>query len=140
MSSQSGRLLIFTVAGERFAIPLQQVAEVLEPVTLSPIPKAPLMLMGIMNFHGSLVPLLDMSAFLHRGSSSQDGKIIVLDRHDAKLGLWVEPVVTVIPGEAVLEEENGEGLIDKVLITEEGALSSLSVEYVLAGIEEAINS
>ena len=53
-------LLLFNIAGERYAVDLSEVDEVLHMSTLRAIPSAPPFLAGVLNLRGELVPVVDV--------------------------------------------------------------------------------
>jgi purine-binding chemotaxis protein CheW len=55
-------LVVFDVAGLRYALPAGQVAEVVRAVTIVPLPGAPPIVEGVIDVRGSLVPVLDFRA------------------------------------------------------------------------------
>ena len=99
------RLLIFYVRGSRFALDLRDVAEVLDPPVSFPVPWAPGYLKGAINFHGSLVTLIDLADFMNVGPVEPVGNILVLDKRIANLALWVDGVENIVSFDAVLEED-----------------------------------
>jgi chemotaxis signal transduction protein len=62
MSGALRKYLIFTLAGQRFALDLAQVAEVVEQPATWPIPLAPSCYRGAMNFHGTIVAVMDLGS------------------------------------------------------------------------------
>jgi purine-binding chemotaxis protein CheW len=53
-------LLTFETADRRFAVPASLVLEVVRAVAISPLPKSPPIVEGIINYRGTLVPVLDI--------------------------------------------------------------------------------
>jgi purine-binding chemotaxis protein CheW len=133
------RLLVFNVCGNRYALDLQDVAEVLAPSMTFPVPWAPGFLKGAMNFHGNLVTLLDLAEFMNIGAMDREGNFLVLDKRIANLALWVDGVENILLADAVLEEdESDDPLVDKVLIMADGEIRMLAVEKLLESIEETL--
>jgi purine-binding chemotaxis protein CheW len=54
------RLVVFTIEGQRYALPLAAVSRVLPMVAVSPLPKAPAAALGVINLHGQAIPVLDL--------------------------------------------------------------------------------
>ena len=54
------QLLSFEVGNNRFALPVDRVREVVRAVAIAALPKAPPIVEGIINFRGTLVPVLDI--------------------------------------------------------------------------------
>ena len=51
-------LLTFEIADRRFALPARLVQEVVRAVAFSPLPKSPPIIEGVINYRGTLVPVL----------------------------------------------------------------------------------
>lgn len=54
------RMVVFGIEGQRYALPLSAVVQVLPMVAVSPLPKAPPVALGAVNLHGQVVPVLDI--------------------------------------------------------------------------------
>lgn len=96
-ASDERKFLIFFMQGQRYAFDLASIAEVMDPVTSWPIPLAPACYVGAMNFHGAIVAVMDLAAFLGLGRCPELEKIIVLDVCVASLGFLVERVARIVP-------------------------------------------
>ncbi|HEX8960433.1 MAG TPA: chemotaxis protein CheW [Geobacteraceae bacterium] len=139
MSNVSARLLLFTVREDRYALDLQDVAEVLTPPVIFPVPWAPPCVTGAMNFHGSLVTVLDLAGFLGCGTMAPEGNLLVLDRGIANLALWIDRVENIAPADGVLEEDtSNDPLVEKVLIMADGEVRKLAVARLLEKVEAAM--
>lgn len=135
------RLLIFTMNGDKYALELEQVAEIMEAPTLSPIPRAPLHFTGAMNFHGGIVPIVDLARFLDLGDTSHGGRVLVLDRGIGNLALLVERVEGIFPGDMVLEEHPPDmEMAAKILQLPDGEIRLLSPEKIVDRLEDGINA
>lgn len=55
-------LLTFEIWRERFGIPLADVREIVRAVSIARLPQAPLVVEGVINVRGSIVPTLDIRA------------------------------------------------------------------------------
>ncbi|MBI4501606.1 MAG: chemotaxis protein CheW [Gemmatimonadetes bacterium] len=53
-------LLVFLLESERFGLKAEVVREVVRAVAVAPLPKAPAIVEGVINFRGSVVPVLDI--------------------------------------------------------------------------------
>jgi purine-binding chemotaxis protein CheW len=139
MSNRNARLILFTVRENRYALNLQDVAEVLNPPVTFPVPWTPAYLSGAMNFHGSLVAVLDLAMFMNIGTMAPDGNILVLDRSIANLALGVDRVENIVPVDDVLEEdESDDPIVDKLLIMADGEVSKLAVAMLLERVDRAM--
>jgi purine-binding chemotaxis protein CheW len=139
MTESTQRLIVFRVQGERYALDLRDVAEVMDPPETFPVPWAPGPLTGAMNFHGSLVTLLDLAAFMEIGSRKRDGSVLVLDKRIANLALRIDSVESIILTDGILEEDEcDEPLVDRVFTMADGTIRMLSLNRLLEKIEETL--
>jgi chemotaxis-related protein WspB len=53
--------LIFELGPDRYALPAAQIAEVLPVVRIKRVPHAPAGVVGVFNYHGTPVPVIDLS-------------------------------------------------------------------------------
>jgi purine-binding chemotaxis protein CheW len=133
------RLLLFSAAGERFALGLPEVSEVMEPQPYFPVPRAPSHFLGLFNFHGTLTALLDLGRYLGAPPGRGAGKVLVLHGPGAQLALSVEGVRAIIPRQAVLAETPGsEPLTSARLETEEGSFRLIELHTLLEVLEQEL--
>jgi purine-binding chemotaxis protein CheW len=52
--------LTFYLAGEEYAVSILQVTEIIECVTLTKVPGAPVWIRGVLNLRGAVVPVVDL--------------------------------------------------------------------------------
>jgi purine-binding chemotaxis protein CheW len=131
-------LLGFTLGGERYGLPLQEVAEVMEPPRLFPVPRAPVCIKGTMNFHGNLVAVLDLACLFGQGGG-EEGKVLVLDQRIASLALLVDNVDGFFAEDVVSgEEPSFNEFVGGVIQGESGAIRLLILDKVLEKVEELL--
>ncbi|MBI4595680.1 MAG: purine-binding chemotaxis protein CheW [Candidatus Tectomicrobia bacterium] len=58
-------LVAFFLEDQRYALPLHSVERVVSAVEISPLPKAPEIVLGLINMRGKIVPVLDMRRRFH---------------------------------------------------------------------------
>ena len=58
--NKSVRLLVFFLDAQRYALRLSGVERVVRAVTITPLPDAPATVLGIINFQGQIVPVINM--------------------------------------------------------------------------------
>jgi purine-binding chemotaxis protein CheW len=140
MMDGANRLILCTLHGSRYALRLCDVAEVMEPPRIYPVPRVPQYIAGIMNFHGKLVTVLDLANFLTGACRHPQGEVLVLDTRIANLALWVDSVEHVSSTEIIREErECAECFVEKALMMSAGEVKMLSVDMVLDKIEEILS-
>jgi purine-binding chemotaxis protein CheW len=132
------RFLLFNAGGDRFALSLHEVAEVMEPQVTFPVPRTPRHFSGLINFHGTLTALVDLADFL--GSSSGRGeKVLVLAQKGAQFALKVDGVGSIVTNEAIVGVAAGEDpLTAAVLETVEGRHRLLHCETLLFALEQEL--
>lgn len=96
MTGEPQRYLIFRQSGRIMALELSQVAEVAELTEIWPIPLAPACYPGAMNFHGTIVAVMDLARFFGLPSDSPPEKTIIIDTAIASLALRVEQVLRIV--------------------------------------------
>ena len=142
MSDDINKFLVFTIAGHRYAFDLAHVAEVVEQPTLWPIPLAPPCYLGAMNFHGSIVAVLDLAGFFGLPGNQTSEHVIVLDKRIASLAFATENNIRII-----LLDQNGisaprenEPFAIGELDLPEGKTALLDPSAIAAQAAETINS
>jgi purine-binding chemotaxis protein CheW len=60
-----GAVLAFEVAGQEYGLPVESVVQIVEMVAITPLPAAPELVIGVMNFHGRVIPVVDVRRRLH---------------------------------------------------------------------------
>jgi purine-binding chemotaxis protein CheW len=92
-------LLTFVMAGEHYAIDIDEVVEIVTPRPVTRVPNADPSVVGIFSLRGTVVTLMDAQACLgHDGlaSAGPDTRVIVV-RHDSEtVGFLVDRVLRVI--------------------------------------------
>lgn len=96
------KVLAFTIGADRYGLPLRAVARVLPVVALKHIPGAPDFVAGLMDLHGTPVPVLDISRLAGLAAEQiwLDSRIVLIDyvldaATPRQLGLLVEHVVGI---------------------------------------------
>lgn len=110
---ESNRYLEFHLGNESYAVELLTVKEVITIPELTPIPKAPAYVSGLMNLRGQVITVIDLRKKLNitpSKDSSQCG-VIIFDLNDRSLGVMVDSIhkVLTIPADHIKELPDGEG-------------------------------
>lgn len=99
------RHVLFRVAGERYALPLGAVREVVLPQPpFARVPRAASAVRGVMNLRGRVVAVVDLAELM--GLAPQPlqaglGQVVMLERDKRSLGLLVGGVLGVEPLDGV---------------------------------------
>ena len=82
----------FRLENLHLLIPLSQSREVFPlPLQITPVPKSQPWVVGITSLRGDLLPLIDLSLFLHGSSSPADKRKRVIEPADARQHLHLKP-------------------------------------------------
>ena len=131
MSSTGCKYLIFSLSGDLYAFKLSQVAEVCEPQPVWPIPAAPPCYQGAMNFHGAIVAVMDLAAFLGFAEQKNTEKLIVLHGGIAALAFLVERVVRIVStGHVETEKATGVPFSCAFITLPEGRATLLDAQAI----------
>jgi len=93
-STEQEELMRVAMNGEVFLIPVHDVAEILRPLKLTPVPMAPDHMLGVTNVRGQIVCIVDPGRVLHlkkeRGEQNDSTRFLVLRHPRMHLGIWVD--------------------------------------------------
>lgn len=111
-------LLTFRLGGQVYGLAVTEVAQIIEMVTLTLLPQTPWAIQGVFNWHGKIVPVLDLRLRfgLPHKSYQLHTPIILTHLREYTLGLivdWVEDVVEI----PATDLETGETMIPSPLIS-----------------------
>lgn len=94
------RVCLFVVAGEEFAIDIMRIQEIVRPLAVTPVPKAPSGMEGLVDLRGSVMPLFDLRVRLDkapRGSTEiATGRFLVTRVGTRTIALAVDEVLDVV--------------------------------------------
>ena len=102
LSTDMGQVCTCWVGGQLFGVPVDWVQEVLREQTLTPVPRAPGSVMGLINLRGQIVTAIDLRqclGFPERGPDDQAMNIVVRSRGEV-VSLVVDDIGDVVPVEA----------------------------------------
>jgi len=122
------RHVIFRVAGERFALPLGVVREVVLPQPpFALVPRVSEAVRGVMNLRGRVLPVVDLAPLV--GLPAQplvggQGQVLVLEREKRSLGFLIGQVMGVEP--VALPPPGDDPLLRGVVVVKGVAVSLLS--------------
>ncbi|WP_434384460.1 chemotaxis protein CheW [Melittangium boletus] len=97
-------VLLFTLEAQRYALPVEDVRELVRAVRLTPLPQAPDVVEGLFNLRGELIPVLDMRRRFRlpvRRLSPMD-HFIIAQAGERAVALRVDRAEGLIPVEADL--------------------------------------
>lgn len=133
-------ILVFHLAEELYGLEVSQVQEVVEAPRIDYIPLAPAGFLGAINFHGSILPVLDLVGHLGFAAGERDLRLIVLPPQVSSLGLAVTSLVGIVPLEhdALLpyrQERESAVYIRAAFSHDRGMINLLDVPRLLNSLE-----
>jgi len=136
-------LVVFSIADQRYALNLAVVERVLHMVEVSPLPKAPVIVLGVINFHSQIIPVIDIRRrFGHSpGDYGLTSCLLIAQTSRRKLALPVDEVLGVreVPSENVTLPEtliSGTGLVAGIVALSDGVLLIHDLDTFLSLDEE----
>jgi len=140
MTEVERRFLVFTMNNRMYAFDLSQIAEVSTPPQMWPIPLAPACYRGAMNFHGTIVAVMDLMAFVDIPSTLQPDKVLILDTALASLALLVERVVRIVPeSQAGTITPLDDGITTGIFFLPDGEVTLLDARRIVEHATAEIN-
>ncbi len=131
--------LQFKVGDDRFGLNVVNVVEVIPNVPLQRIPKAPPYFVGLLNYRGVIVPVVDLSYLINETFAKKclSSRIVMVKTADTGMvGLLAESVTETIKIEddeftdTKIESELG-WLVDKVALDSVGMIQHINPEVVV---------
>jgi purine-binding chemotaxis protein CheW len=83
------------VAGEQYALPVEQVTEVVELEALTEVPGAPDSLLGLRNLRGEILPVIDLASVLGLHRDAQPARLVVATDGGRHAGFAIDEVLDV---------------------------------------------
>jgi purine-binding chemotaxis protein CheW len=126
----TNRHVLFRVATERYALPLEAVREVVLPQPpFARVPRSGGAVRGVMNLRGRVVAVVDLAELMGLAPQALavgSGQVVLLERDKRSLGLLVGGVLGV--ERLALPEPDGGGVVRGVAAASMGAVTVLEPE------------
>lgn len=92
----STQLVVFRVGNEEYAIPIEQVKEIINYVPVTQLPGAPACFSGIIDVRGKIVPVVNFAVTLGLIAKQETKQIVIVEADGKDIGLTVDMVTEVI--------------------------------------------
>lgn len=101
-------LLRMAVGGNVLAVPIEDVREILQVARMTPLPRTPDFIRGVMNLRGAVVPVIDLCARLGQGNATLGRRSCVVvvettENQEPSSEVVATPVVMGLLVDAVFE-------------------------------------
>jgi purine-binding chemotaxis protein CheW len=95
---ESHQLVVFTLDEQRYALHLPAVARTVRMVEITPLPKAPDMVLGVINVNGGIIPVLDIRKRfrLPEREAGLDDQLVIAITARRQVALVVDSVNDVV--------------------------------------------
>ena len=91
------RLLLFRVGAEQYGLEIETLQEVADDPQLHAVPQGGPFLLGAINLHGRVLPVIDLPALLGMAGAPRDPRLLVLAPEFHALALAVSGVGRMLP-------------------------------------------
>jgi purine-binding chemotaxis protein CheW len=103
---QTDQYLTFTLDKEVFALEIGRIREVIDYLNVTPVPRMPVFLRGVINLRGNVVPVIDLRLML--GMKATEKKVdtciiiteVMIEENSLHLGMLADSVQEVIDVDA----------------------------------------
>lgn len=90
------QLVAFKVGREEYAIPIEQVREIISYVPITMLPETPAYFQGIIDVRGKIIPVVNFAAKLGLHTEQEAKQIVIVETQGKEIGLTVDIVTEVI--------------------------------------------
>jgi purine-binding chemotaxis protein CheW len=135
------QVLAFRLGEELYGLEVENIQEIVESPTFHYIPRAPACFLGAINFHGCILPVLDLPAYLGIAGEKRDPRIIVLPSCLCPLALAVTLIRRIVPLDAETflpfqEEQPMDMYVRATFRGEEEVINLFDVARLLVSLEK----
>ena len=124
------------VAGENYALPVEDVLEVADLGEIAPVPGAHASVIGVRNLRGLVMPVVDLASVFGLPESSTPDRIVIAEHEGVTAGLAVDSIIGVEHLPEASEEVDSPHLLGAALA--DGALVGVvNVRSVLDAVQGA---
>lgn len=147
LQGQSVQLIVFKLGGERYALEIDKVKEIVPTPEVSKLPRAPRFMKGVANIRGSVMVVMDLEEKfeLFRTEDQTDkGFTLVIKNEKFKAGILVSEVPTTLKVEGdIIESSSGimsntaldETFIKGLIKKDDGMIILLDIIELIEGDE-----
>jgi purine-binding chemotaxis protein CheW len=96
--SEQIQLATFTVGGELYALDIMRIKEIVNPLRITPVPRAPAFIEGVIELRGAILPIVDLRKRFDLPATPQQRstKYVIVGIEGRIVGLVVDAVGEVL--------------------------------------------
>jgi purine-binding chemotaxis protein CheW len=133
------QLLLFRIGTAQYGLEIELIQEVADAPTLHVVPASRGPLLGAVNAHGRILPVIDLPRLLGVPAASLDPRLVLLNADPHALALAVSAVGRIVPfaDESVAPppDDDGTGAIAGVVDIDAQQVNLLDVDAVVERLE-----
>lgn len=97
-NEKGGKFLTFFLSTEEYGIEILKVQEIIGVMNITPIPRTPAFIKGVINLRGRIIPIVDLRLKLsmEEAKHTEETCFIVVKAHDMHMGVVVDKVSEVL--------------------------------------------
>jgi purine-binding chemotaxis protein CheW len=148
IQGRSIQLVVFTLGGEEYGVPINYVREIIRKPEITHMPNAPMFILGVINLRGQIIPIISLHTRFNLGDvGTTETKIVIVEYASLQVGMEVNEVSEVLtldsdrisPAPAMATTIDS-GFISGVGKLQDRLLIILDVERILSDEEHSMLS
>jgi purine-binding chemotaxis protein CheW len=137
MEPTAHQLVIFTVAGEKYALPIDRVQEIIRYTAPRPLDGGDDALRGVIALRGSIIPVYDLATRLGlaAGEGRDGAEIVIVEGPEQTIGVVVDDVdeVRTVPADAIEAVHVGTDALTGIARLGDRLVALIDADAVFAG-------
>lgn len=92
------KFILFALGKNTYGVPIGQVTSIVRPESLTRVPDAPFFVEGVMNFRGTIIPVIDVRKRfgMESAAATKDSRVIVVSSGELTVGMFVDTAREVV--------------------------------------------
>lgn len=127
--------MLFRLSGRRYAVDVEDISEISELLPEYPVPNAPLFMRGVVNIHGRVAAVLDLSLYWGGEPSQGGGNLLLLGAPGTSLAILVDSMEKMISPEDIVSRDAETNELE----LSDGKVVLLSADSLLASLQSNLS-
>jgi purine-binding chemotaxis protein CheW len=136
MNNPATRYMLFSTGGLRYAVNVDYLDEISALLPEYPIPRSPRFLRGVVNIHGKLAAVFDLSMYVGTGPVKKGCNLLLLKMPETSLSIIVEQMERMISTDEIVSVES-EGSGATFFVLSDGKAELLDPELLVDSMEKS---